>query len=93
VAYFSKDAKPPNEKQAASEIIDLLTDRFGSSPKAIHRCEGSAPQSGTAIRLRETQTARTILLSRVERYGFAVSGKRISCSPKIAERIPGRKKA
>ena len=27
--------KPPNEKQAASEIIDLLTDVFGSSPKAI----------------------------------------------------------
>ena len=27
--------KPPNQKQAASEIIDVLADLFGSAPKAI----------------------------------------------------------
>ncbi len=34
--------KPPNEKQAVSEIIDLLTDLFGSSPKAIEAQEVGA---------------------------------------------------
>jgi hypothetical protein len=34
--------KPPNEKQAAAEIIELLTDLFGISPKAIDVKEVSA---------------------------------------------------
>ena len=32
--------KPPTAKQAASEIIDLLADLLGSSPKAILMEEG-----------------------------------------------------
>ena len=35
MAYFSKEMKPPTEKQAASEIIEMLADLFCSSPKAI----------------------------------------------------------
>jgi hypothetical protein len=34
--YFSKEMKPPNEKQAVTEIVELLADLFSSPPIAIH---------------------------------------------------------
>lgn len=45
MAYFSKDMRPPTEKQAASRIVDLLADLFDGSMKAVRLREAGASNS------------------------------------------------